>query len=304
MGSLEKEISLPAASGSLKLVTEELIMKGQEMLNKLESLLVDEGVKKLLAEFRGSVARARTFLESGEPSEVCQDSDRRSEISSRKRKLETLKQGKGGSRRRMSSYPSRRVTSKTHEDGFSWRKYGQKEIFGSKCPRSYFRCTHKHDRNCQATRQVQKSEEDPSFYVITYMGEHTCRDPIDASHEFLLAPNHSPCLISFGASDHCENIQQQPFASFPSLKQELDEEVISNMTPPGGSPSDFFMSSEFAALDVPIPEMAPCKGTVSEHGDEASGLHSSATSLEMEIMPELLSSYDILNFDHVGFFEN
>ncbi|KAM0822607.1 hypothetical protein ACQ4PT_071391 [Festuca glaucescens] len=70
---------------------------------------------------------------------------------------------------------AKRVEKKwTSEDGFIWRKYGQKEILNSKHPRLYFRCTYRDDSGCQATRQVQMSEDDPSLYVITYFGHHTC----------------------------------------------------------------------------------------------------------------------------------
>ncbi|CAN6327859.1 unnamed protein product [Urochloa humidicola] len=60
------------------------------------------------------------------------------------------------------------------EDGFLWRKYGQKDIQNSKYPREYFRCTYKHNMGCMATRQVQQSEDDPFLYVFAYFGEHTC----------------------------------------------------------------------------------------------------------------------------------
>ncbi|CAM0907631.1 unnamed protein product [Alopecurus aequalis] len=69
------------------------------------------------------------------------------------------------------------VTATTLNDGKSWRKYGQKQIHGSTSPRSYYRCTHKPDQGCMATRQVQESECKPSEYVISYYGKHTCRDP-------------------------------------------------------------------------------------------------------------------------------
>ena len=46
---------------------------------------------------------------------------------------------------------------RTAEDGFIWRKYGQKEIHNNKHPRLYFRCTYKHDIGCPATRQVQQA---------------------------------------------------------------------------------------------------------------------------------------------------
>lgn len=40
--------------------------------------------------------------------------------------------------------------------------------------RSYFRCTHKPTQGCNATKQVQKHEQDPSLFQITYIGHHTC----------------------------------------------------------------------------------------------------------------------------------
>ncbi|XVF51345.1 hypothetical protein PTKIN_Ptkin04bG0177800 [Pterospermum kingtungense] len=61
-----------------------------------------------------------------------------------------------------------------HDDGCSWRKYGQKDILGTKYPRSYYRCTYRNTRNCWATKQVQRSDEDPTIFEITYRGTHTC----------------------------------------------------------------------------------------------------------------------------------
>ncbi|KAL3653608.1 WRKY Transcription Factor [Castilleja foliolosa] len=60
------------------------------------------------------------------------------------------------------------------DDGFYWRKYGQKDILGAKHPRGYYRCSHRHAQGCLATKQVQKSDEDPITYEITYRRKHTC----------------------------------------------------------------------------------------------------------------------------------
>ncbi|RYR10424.1 hypothetical protein HN873_050791 [Arachis hypogaea] len=62
----------------------------------------------------------------------------------------------------------------SHEDGYSWRKYGQKDILGSKYPRSYYRCTFRNTKDCWATKQVQRSEDNPNIFEITYKGSHTC----------------------------------------------------------------------------------------------------------------------------------
>ncbi|KAF2315506.1 hypothetical protein GH714_039961 [Hevea brasiliensis] len=67
------------------------------------------------------------------------------------------------------------------DDGFSWRKYGQKDILGAKYPRGYYRCTHRIVQGCLATKQVQRSDEDPTIFEITYRGRHTCTQ---ATHMF------------------------------------------------------------------------------------------------------------------------
>ncbi|XP_042424037.1 probable WRKY transcription factor 41 [Zingiber officinale] len=64
------------------------------------------------------------------------------------------------------------------EDGHSWRKYGQKEILGAMHPRGYYRCTHRNTAGCLATKQVQRLDDDPCVFDITYRGDHTClRNP-------------------------------------------------------------------------------------------------------------------------------
>ncbi|XP_022769552.1 uncharacterized protein LOC111313103 isoform X2 [Durio zibethinus] len=60
------------------------------------------------------------------------------------------------------------------DDGFCWRKYGQKEILCANNPRAYYRCSHRHVQGCLATKQVQRSDDDPTIFEIAYRGRHTC----------------------------------------------------------------------------------------------------------------------------------
>ncbi|KAJ3683388.1 hypothetical protein LUZ60_013615 [Juncus effusus] len=60
------------------------------------------------------------------------------------------------------------------DDGFSWRKYGQKDILGAKHPRGYYRCTHRNSQSCLATKQVQRTDDDPTVFDVIYQGTHTC----------------------------------------------------------------------------------------------------------------------------------
>ncbi|XP_014521845.1 probable WRKY transcription factor 70 isoform X1 [Vigna radiata var. radiata] len=75
------------------------------------------------------------------------------------------------------------ILSCTTDDKYAWRKYGQKGILNYEFPRSYFRCSHKHDQGCKATKQVQLEQDNPRMYRITYIGLHTCNDIPMVTHK-------------------------------------------------------------------------------------------------------------------------
>lgn len=63
--------------------------------------------------------------------------------------------------------------------------------------RSYFRCTHKFDQGCQASKQVQQVQDDPPLYRTTYNGQHTC-DKLPLNHHHILpTPPDSSIIWSF-----------------------------------------------------------------------------------------------------------
>ncbi|KAF6176439.1 hypothetical protein GIB67_010076, partial [Kingdonia uniflora] len=59
------------------------------------------------------------------------------------------------------------------EDGYNWRKYGQKQVKGSEYPRSYYKCTHP---NCQVKKKIERSH-DGQITEIIYKGAHNHPKP-------------------------------------------------------------------------------------------------------------------------------
>jgi len=57
---------------------------------------------------------------------------------------------------------------KLGEDGFSWRKYGQKHVKGSKFPRSYYKCSHP---GCQVKKKVERADSG-EITSCNYKGVH------------------------------------------------------------------------------------------------------------------------------------
>ncbi|KAI3955025.1 hypothetical protein MKW98_005028 [Papaver atlanticum] len=153
------------------------------------------------------------------------------------------------------------------DDGYGWRKYGQKDILGATYPRGYYRCTHRNAQGCLAMKQVQRSDEDPSMFSVTYRGRHTC---IQAVH---LLPGQSQnrhdhhdqkrmklqgTVFNFQKSCHDKteelstaqvviNSSSFSFPSsaslpVPSIEKESDNNNFSSMTP-----DNHFMGSPFTS---------------------------------------------------------
>ncbi|URD73084.1 WRKY transcription factor [Musa troglodytarum] len=190
------------------------------------------------------------------------------------------------------------------DDGYSWRKYGQKDILGAKHPRAYYRCTHRHTQGCSATKQVQRSDEDPLMYEITYVEAHTClQKPQRASASACQVPQRrqhqkQDLLLSFRAGlkvktegPELEEAQQQ------TSREGNEFHVFSAPTFPSTVATESIYFSSFddginlQTSDSEITEMI-------SRGNSASNL----SLVDMDFMLEELDFEQDFQFDASSFF--
>ncbi|CAI0379049.1 unnamed protein product [Linum tenue] len=75
------------------------------------------------------------------------------------------------------------------DDGYRWRKYGQKVVRGNPNPRSYYKCT---NVGCPVRKHVERASHDPKAVITTYEGKH--------NHDVPAAKNSSTAAAAMSSS--------------------------------------------------------------------------------------------------------
>ncbi|KAL9249628.1 WRKY transcription factor SUSIBA2-like protein [Drosera capensis] len=90
----------------------------------------------------------------------------------------------------------------TSDNGYNWRKYGQKQV-GSEYPRSYYKCTH---LDCPVKKKIERSQ-DGQITEIIYKGDHihpilhpNCRSTLGSVLSFSESPEASGTCVKADGS--------------------------------------------------------------------------------------------------------
>lgn len=141
--------------------------------------------------------------------------------------------------------------NKQLEDGYNWRKYGQKQVKGSENPRSYYKCTYS---NCSMKKKVERSLADGRITQIVYKGAHDHPKPLSTrrnssscaavvAEDHTNGPEHSGATpenssVTFG-DDEADNGSQRSDGAEPEAKrwkEDADNEGSSCGAGAGGKP--------------------------------------------------------------------
>ncbi|KAH0739472.1 hypothetical protein KY290_038177 [Solanum tuberosum] len=113
------------------------------------------------------------------------------------------------------------------DDGYKWRKYGQKSIKNSPYPRSYYKCT---NPRCGAKKQVERSSDEPNTFIITYEGLHLhfaypfiTLDPPQSLNQSNKKPKVTNSDAHIYESENTSEVDESPMLVNPGPIVELEQ---------------------------------------------------------------------------------
>lgn len=126
--------------------------------------------------------------------------------------------------------PSQYVREQKAEDGYNWRKYGQKQVKGSENPRSYYKCTFP---NCPTKKKVERNL-DGHITEIVYKGSHNHPKPQStrrSSSQSIQNLAYSNLDITNQSNAFLENAQRDSFAVTDNSSASFGDEDVDQGSP-------------------------------------------------------------------------
>ncbi|CAH8358204.1 unnamed protein product [Eruca vesicaria subsp. sativa] len=167
------------------------------------------------------------------------------------------------------------MVSRNSNDGYGWRKYGQKQVKKSENPRSYFKCTYP---NC-VSKKIVETASDGQITEIIYKGGHNHPKP-----EFTKRPS--------GSTSSSANARRM-FNPSSVVSETHDQSESSSISFDYSDLEQKSFESEYFEIDEEE-EQPEIKRLKTEGGDEGMSVEVSRGVKEPKVVVQTLSDIDVL----------
>ncbi|KAL0420968.1 UNVERIFIED_CONTAM: putative WRKY transcription factor 4 [Sesamum latifolium] len=165
--------------------------------------------------------------------------------------------------------PPNLIVDKPADDGYNWRKYGQKQVKGSEYPRSYYKCT---NQNCPVKKKVERSL-DGQITEIIYKGQHSHPPPNKRAKDNPDGAMHNQGSYGLGSEVQTGNLnksydgmkdQESSQATHEHISGSSDSEEVADAETRVNGRDEDEPDSKRRNVDVQSSEQAPTHRTVTE----------------------------------------
>ncbi|KAK8916761.1 putative WRKY transcription factor 4 [Platanthera zijinensis] len=142
------------------------------------------------------------------------------------------------------------VMKTTSDDGYNWRKYGQKQVKSTDRARSYYRCT---NANCIAKKKVERCP-DGRVTEVVYRGQHNHEQPLKAR---LSKDKGLPSTVPFGVTES-QDVTSCALVESDTFTYKVEQNSINdNSEPQLHCSSDCEGEGDVKVIDDPCVEPEP-----------------------------------------------
>ncbi|KAJ4837402.1 hypothetical protein Tsubulata_036916 [Turnera subulata] len=180
--------------------------------------------------------------------------------------------------------------SRKSDDGYNWRKYGQKQVKGSENPRSYYKCTYP---NCPTKKKVERSL-DGQITEIVYKGTHNHPKPQSTRRSSSSGASSASNHVVMQGNSASNEIQEQSYVTNGSGQMDLVATPENSSVSVGDDEFDSQKSKSGGAdeFDEDEPDAKRWKREGDSEGISATG---SRTVREPRVVVQTTSDIDILD---------
>nr|WQM79986.1 WRKY transcription factor 33 [Camellia sinensis] len=168
------------------------------------------------------------------------------------------------------------------DDGYNWRKYGQKQVKGSENPRSYYKCTHP---SCPTKKKVERTL-DGHITEIVYKGSHNHAKPQSSRR------SSSSHLIQPSSSNNMDTSNQ---SNALSGNAQMDSVATPENSSVSFGEDDFNQGSSMSKSDDDNENEHEAKRWKGENENEVISACGNRTVREPRIVVQTTSDIDILD---------